>query len=108
MIRRPPRSTLFPYTTLFRPRDPGRPAVAVHVPRGDRRVVPDPPLLRGLHGRRPRLRALLRLPELLRPLDAAAGPRRELRDPHHRLGVRRRGLLPPDLVLVPAHHRGGR
>src|SRR6266498_5127402 len=30
MIRRPPRSTLFPYTTLFRPRqdrrDPGRPA----------------------------------------------------------------------------------
>src|SRR2546426_5810268 len=24
MIRRPPRSTLFPYTTLFRSRDPGR------------------------------------------------------------------------------------
>src|SRR6266536_4513650 len=24
MIRRPPRSTLFPYTTLFRPRAPGR------------------------------------------------------------------------------------
>src|SRR2546425_11121348 len=26
MIRRPPRSTLFPYTTLFRSRDRGRPA----------------------------------------------------------------------------------
>src|SRR6266496_5279430 len=25
MIRRPPRSTLFPYTTLFRPRAGGRP-----------------------------------------------------------------------------------
>src|SRR6266545_5308686 len=25
MIRRPPRSTLFPYTTLFRPDRPGRP-----------------------------------------------------------------------------------
>src|SRR5262245_65831763 len=24
MLRRPPRSTLFPYTTLFRSRDPGR------------------------------------------------------------------------------------
>src|SRR3989442_9417249 len=27
MIRRPPRSTLFPYTTLFRSRDPARGAV---------------------------------------------------------------------------------
>src|SRR5437879_10843008 len=26
MIRRPPRSTLFPYTTLFRSHDPGDPA----------------------------------------------------------------------------------
>src|SRR5690606_39714407 len=26
MLRRPPRSTLFPYTTLFRSRTPGRPA----------------------------------------------------------------------------------
>src|SRR5215218_5544979 len=35
MIRRPPRSTLFPYTTLFRPARPGaRPA---------RRVGPRPP-----------------------------------------------------------------
>src|SRR6266496_1207924 len=28
MIRRPPRSTLFPYTTLFRSEDPGGPALA--------------------------------------------------------------------------------
>src|SRR5256885_12769483 len=27
MIRRPPRSTLFPYTTLFRSAEPGLPAV---------------------------------------------------------------------------------
>src|SRR5258706_6201047 len=33
MIRRPPRSTLFPYTTLFRSR--GRAAVELNVGRGD-------------------------------------------------------------------------
>src|SRR6267154_5568316 len=37
MIRRPPRSTLFPYTTLFRP-PPGRPATPSR-PR-DRRSAP--------------------------------------------------------------------
>src|SRR6266446_9227745 len=36
MIRRPPRSTLFPYTTLFRPRAP-RPGPP-RTPRGGRRV----------------------------------------------------------------------
>src|SRR3989449_3495275 len=30
MIRRPPRSTLFPYTTLFRSQDRRRPAAARH------------------------------------------------------------------------------
>src|SRR3712207_7635250 len=40
MIRRPPRSTLFPYTTLFRSR--GRPGAAGHHGRrgGDRRSDP--------------------------------------------------------------------
>ena len=85
--------------------DPDRPAVGVHVPRRERRVVPDPRLLGRLHDERPRLRALFRLPELLRLLDAAAGPGGELRDPDHRVGVRRRGLVSPDLVLVPAHDR---
>ena len=88
-----------------RPRDPGRPAVGVHVPRRQRRVVPDPRLLGRLHGRGPRLHALLRLPQLLRLLDAAAGPGGQLRAADRRLGVRRRRLLPADLVLVPARDR---
>src|SRR3712207_7381298 len=33
MIRRPPRSTLFPYTTLFRSRDPGELGAVVQHPR---------------------------------------------------------------------------
>src|SRR3712207_8773679 len=41
MIRRPPRSTLFPYTTLFRSGDPQRPA---------RRRRPDQPAGRGVPG----------------------------------------------------------
>src|SRR5438132_4858310 len=36
MIRRPPRSTLFPYTTLFRSRGEARPRVSPGEPRGDR------------------------------------------------------------------------
>ena len=88
-----------------RPRDPDRPAVGVHVPRGQRSVVLDPRLLRGLHGRGPRLRALLRLPQLLRVLDAGAGPRRELHPADRRLGLRGRRVLPADLLLVPAQHR---
>src|SRR5256885_12064041 len=31
MIRRPPRSTLFPYTTLFRSQRPGRSPARVHI-----------------------------------------------------------------------------
>src|SRR2546422_5368953 len=39
MIRRPPRSTLFPYTTLFRSRgEPGAKGALVSVPRGDYRL----------------------------------------------------------------------
>src|SRR2546426_8827795 len=46
MIRRPPRSTLFPYTTLFRSR---------HVPHRDRALGRDGDglLLRGLHHAQP-------------------------------------------------------
>src|SRR5256885_8799471 len=39
MIRRPPRSTLFPYTTLFRSRS-GRLPLIRHRPRSDRRREP--------------------------------------------------------------------
>src|SRR3712207_6892995 len=35
MIRRPPRSTLFPYTTLFRSGPATRPASNVHLPQTD-------------------------------------------------------------------------
>src|SRR3712207_8099239 len=74
MIRRPPRSTLFPYTTLFRSprRDPRgsvarRPAVLAALPRGGllvAAVVADPggPFLRrGAHRCSPRDRKSTRL-----------------------------------------------
>src|SRR2546426_1715741 len=40
MIRRPPRSTLFPYTTLFRSRGGGREEGARPAARADRRSSP--------------------------------------------------------------------
>src|SRR2546422_5902150 len=46
MIRRPPRSTLFPYTTLFRSRRARLP------PRGRRSVAPAPPRHRRPSARR--------------------------------------------------------
>ena len=79
-----------------------RPALDLHGAGGLGRVDADPPLLGRLHEVGPRLHALLRVPELLRLLDAAAGPGRQLHDPDRRLGVRRRRVLPADLVLVPA------
>src|SRR3712207_7670874 len=42
MIRRPPRSTLFPYTTLFRSQRAGRLAAAHHVRRGSGALVVAP------------------------------------------------------------------
>ena len=81
------------------------PLVGADVPGGVGRLVPDPPLLGRLHDLRPGLRALLRLPQLLRVLDAAAGPGVQLRAADRGLGVRGRGVLPADLLLVPARHR---
>src|SRR5258705_3201599 len=44
MIRRPPRSTLFPYTTLFRSRSPSRPCVVTISPLpSDSATCPKPP-----------------------------------------------------------------
>src|SRR3712207_9080219 len=56
MIRRPPRSTLFPYTTLFRSH---RVAVPVAPRRGGDVLppLPEPVRTRGLPRRRPRHRA---------------------------------------------------
>ncbi len=109
-VRRPPADRLALGLRLGgrardRPRDPRRPALGLHVPGGHRRLDADPPLLGRLHGLRPRLRALLLLPQLLRLLDAAAGPRRQLRLPDRRLGVRRLRLLRADQLLVPARDR---
>src|SRR6266568_9154646 len=39
MIRRPPRSTLFPYTTLFRSHRGGRPAVRLLTPSGGETIM---------------------------------------------------------------------
>src|SRR5215208_7727451 len=68
MIRRPPRSTLFPYTTLFRPRLPARrPLVGDRALRPARRVG---------RRRRHRGRGGREEPPLLRaPHDSPAGPR---------------------------------
>src|SRR5688572_32642510 len=49
MIRRPPRSTLFPYTTLFRsptPAPPGRPFSRTSPPTRSARSLSTPPTLR--------------------------------------------------------------
>src|SRR5256886_13530080 len=52
MIRRPPRSTLFPYTTLFRSLPAARPAHAAAAHHGYRRDRTDGQCLHGLpHGR---------------------------------------------------------
>src|SRR3712207_8059845 len=53
MIRRPPRSTLFPYTTLFRSRRPVPPDRPRHqpLPRLLRQVPPPPAQGRGRLGR---------------------------------------------------------
>ena len=89
-------------------RDLRRPALGLHGPRRHRRLDPDPPLLVRLHAVRRGLSPLLQLPQLLRLLDAAAGPRRQLRPADRRLGLRRLRLLRADQLLVPAHDRDRR
>src|SRR5690625_6392220 len=49
MLRRPPTSTLFPYTTLFRSRRPGRPRGQPAGPRDHRHERTGPPAGRGAH-----------------------------------------------------------
>src|SRR3712207_8397160 len=62
MIRRPPRSTLFPYTTLFRsppPPPPSRssPRLGCGTPRRGRSARPSPTGLAGVPGAPPRARS---------------------------------------------------
>src|SRR5258708_12511144 len=51
MIRRPPRSPLFPYTTLFRPASPAPSASAAHEPREFKPFGPYKPPQKGTSGR---------------------------------------------------------
>src|SRR2546422_7517936 len=53
MIRRPPRSTLFPYTTLFRSRHPGEgePAREERQERRDHHIQQEPDVARHAHDR---------------------------------------------------------
>src|SRR3712207_9165161 len=79
MIRRPPRSTLFPYTTLFRSRVPAGEVVPV----GPRPVLVDrraaPPFAEGVADRGPRdvhCRATRRVPVPAADRERAGQPRR--------------------------------
>src|SRR3712207_8505595 len=74
MIRRPPRSTLFPYTTLFRSTRAGAAAAAARRVAGQRREAD----LRDEQGGRPRHRLLvLRLHGRRRGDPERAGPGRD-------------------------------
>ena len=79
---------------------PAGPAVVADGARRDVRRLPDPRLLDRLHGPRPRLPALLGVPEPVHVRDADAGAGGELRGAVRRLGGRRPLLLPADRVLV--------
>src|SRR2546426_6719314 len=74
MIRRPPRSTLFPYTTLFRSVAPMQIAVTGATGFVGRHVAAT------LTGRGHRVRALVRRPE---PARLLLGPAPELRSEEH-------------------------
>src|SRR3712207_7226823 len=88
MIRRPPRSTLFPYTTLFRSRPPQAAA------RADRRALP---------GRRLRARAGRRARAGPRVEEAADRPeavvRPDLRSEEHTSELQSRQYLVCRLLL---------
>ena len=81
---------------------PARPAVGGDARLRHLRRLPDPRLLGRLHARRdrPRLRALLRLPEPVHVRDAGAGARRQPAGAVRRLGGRRALLLPADRLLL--------
>src|SRR2546425_5561873 len=70
MIRRPPRSTLFPYTTLFRSQREEKRRAFVHLP-----LRPDPPAVPlddTLHERQPDPRAFERSEEHTSELQSLA------------------------------------
>src|SRR3989442_5427302 len=91
MIRRPPRSTLFPYTTLFRSvRDDRAPGAALMV-RADRRAAARHPGVAGLRGH-----------VAAAPADRLAGPRSE----EHTSELQSRPHLVCRLLLEKKKHCG--
>src|SRR2546422_9772857 len=72
MIRRPPRSTLFPYTTLFRSRVRGEPARAREHPRSDHRA--DGAAQRVRRGSRAMKTRLILVLATLTACDSSNGP----------------------------------
>ena len=86
---------------------PRRPALGRDAARHHGHRVPDPRLLGRLHGGRSGRESLLRVPQPVRVLDAAARARRELRDPARRLGPRRPLVVPADRLLVATPDRSG-
>src|SRR3989449_7209986 len=106
MIRRPPRSTLFPYTTLFRSRvlarEPDRRSLGEERREGQGLRVGPLDLTFGEGGAAP-LQLLLEL-----GIDRKAGgheqqllvQRREQRSRHGRIGLRERGLAGRDALRL--------
>src|SRR3712207_7626290 len=92
MIRRPPRSTLFPYTTLFRSPADGAPGVA-RLRRGHHRPAPAPAGGRGLH---PRLHAAAAVVGCGQPAARTRGRRSE----EHTSELQSRQYLVCRLLLV--------
>src|SRR2546430_7293053 len=82
MIRRPPRSTLFPYTTLFRSR---------RIPRPARRASPE---LQPLHAR-----------ELLPPRERARAQHSHSRSEEHTSELQSQSNLVCRLLLEKKKHR---
>ena len=94
---------------LPRPAQPAdRPALVRDDAGRERDRLADPRLLDRLHGARRGPRALLRLPEPVHVLHAAAGDGRQPAAAVRRLGGRRALLLPADRVLVQEGQRLGR
>src|SRR3712207_7137012 len=97
MIRRPPRSTLFPYTTLFRSR---------YAPRGRRRPHPRHPALTDVLSRRALGRATLARQLLLDrvPMPVAAALEHLVRSEEHTSELQSRQYLVCRLLLEKKIH----
>src|SRR5256886_8869729 len=89
MIRRPPRSTLFPYTTLFRSHSRDLVAIGVHLRDSHRKGFPEPWWLHGDDALPPAWAIIdaIRLVRDSRPPHARDGGCPEAIDRHQRAGI---------------------